>query len=98
VVLVCCLIADPHRHDDLVVAIDRCLEVVVLDPAVPTFEDVAVWIRIGGAFRAAVIALGAVPRNNDRRPIAEGPERLQLVAYYRVTTERQGQSGLGLEA
>jgi hypothetical protein len=52
------LVADPHRHDDLVVAIDRRLAVVALDPAVPTFEDVAVWISVGAAFRAAVITLG----------------------------------------
>ena len=38
------LVADPHRHDDLVVTIDRCLAVVALDPAVSTFEDVAVGI------------------------------------------------------
>jgi len=46
VVLVCCLVADPHRHDDLVVAIDRRLAVVALDPAVPTFADVAVGIGV----------------------------------------------------
>jgi len=54
VVLVRCLIADPHRHDDLVGAIDRRLAVVALDPAVPTLEDVAVWIReiaLGVGFR-----------------------------------------------
>ena len=62
-VLLRCLIADPHRHDDLVGAIDRRLAVVALDPAVPTLEDVAVWIRVDGAFRAAVIALGVGFRN-----------------------------------
>ena len=58
VVLVRCLIADPDRHDDLVGAIDRRLAVVALDSAVPTLEDVAFGVRVGGAFRAAVIALG----------------------------------------
>ena len=36
------LVADPHRHDDLMVAIDRCLAVVALSPAVSTFENVDV--------------------------------------------------------
>jgi hypothetical protein len=52
------LVAAPHCQDDLVVAIDLCLAVVALNPAVFGFEDVTVWIRVGGAFRAAVIALG----------------------------------------
>ena len=52
------LVADPHRHDDLLVTIDRRLTVVALDPAISTLEDVAVGVRLGGAFRAAVIALG----------------------------------------
>ena len=41
VVLVRGLVAEPHRHDDLVVAIDQRLAVDALDPAVYTFEDVA---------------------------------------------------------
>ena len=36
------------------------------------------------------------PRDKDCRPVAERPER--LVAYYRLSSERQGHSGLGLEA
>jgi hypothetical protein len=36
------LVADPHRHNDLVVAIDCCLAVVTLDPTVSSFEVVAV--------------------------------------------------------
>jgi hypothetical protein len=41
------LVADPHRHDDLVVTIDRRLAVVALDPAIAALEDVAVWICAG---------------------------------------------------
>jgi hypothetical protein len=44
VVLARGLVADPHRHDDLVVAIDRRLAVVALNLAVPTFEDVTAGV------------------------------------------------------
>jgi|688.fasta_scaffold141656_3 hypothetical protein len=50
------LVAHRHRHDDLVIAIDRRLAVVALDPTVPAFEDVAVWIgeiALGVRFRIA---------------------------------------------
>jgi hypothetical protein len=70
VVLVCCLVADPHRHDDLVVAIDRRLAVVALDPAVPTFEDVAVWISeitLGVGFRIAGGSGGQVAAGHCQR-------------------------------
>ena len=40
------LVADPNRHDHLVVSIDRHLAVVTLDPAVSAFEDVAVGIGV----------------------------------------------------
>ena len=39
------VVADRPLHDDLVGAIAPYLAVVALDPAVPTFEDLAVWIR-----------------------------------------------------
>ena len=52
------LVAHPDRHDHLMIAIDCSLAVVALDPAVNTFEDVAVRVGVGAAFRAAVIALG----------------------------------------
>lgn len=38
------LVADPHRHDDLVVTIDRRLAVVALHPAIAALEDVAVSV------------------------------------------------------
>ena len=71
------LVDDPQRHDDLVVAIDRCLAVVALDLAVSTFEDVAVWIReiaLGVAFwivggRGGEIAAGHRHRINAARRI-----------------------------
>ena len=37
----------PHRHDDLVVVIDRRRAVVALNSAVSTFEDVTVWTPLG---------------------------------------------------
>jgi len=70
VVLVCCLVADPHRHDDLMVAIDRCLAVVAVDPAVPTFEDVGVWIRetaLGVGFRNTGGSGGQVAAGHRQR-------------------------------
>ena len=38
------LVADADRHDHLVVTVDRGLAVVALDPAVSSFEDVAVGV------------------------------------------------------
>ena len=70
VVLVRCLIAGPHRHDDLVGAIDRRLAVVALDPAVPTIEDVIIWIReiaLGVGFRIAGGSGGQVAAGHRQR-------------------------------
>ena len=37
-------------------------------------------------------------RHNGRRLLVQAPRTMDLVAYYRVSTDRQGRSGLGLEA
>ena len=43
----CGHVAHPDRHDHLVIAIDRCLAVVTLDPAITALEDVAVGVGAG---------------------------------------------------
>lgn len=52
------LIAHADGDDHLMVTIDCSLSVVALDPAVTALENVAVGVRVGEAFRLAVIALG----------------------------------------
>lgn len=52
------LIAVAYRHDHLMVAVDRHQSVAALQQGAAGLHQVAVWIRVGAAFRAAVIALG----------------------------------------
>ena len=40
------LVADAHRHDHLVIAIDGCLAVVALQQVAVAFHEVAAWIRV----------------------------------------------------
>ena len=83
------LVADAHRHDHLVIAIDGCLAVVALQQVAVAFHEVAAWIRVVPLRSGCGTAIGPMGQaGND-----DGPGRLRNNEYRIASTQHRSKAG-----
>ena len=71
------LVADAHRHDHLVIAIDGRLAVVALQQVAVAFHDMAVWIRVVPLRSGCGAAIGLM----GQAAIRHGVSRLRIQSF-----------------